>query len=205
MKWSCEFHTKLWWEVKKFIAKECLGTSLDIVVTSIRDYWLSVICTLLIWELHWLILNPFVKRYNWIFWNVTQHLLTYRVTLQSKVILVEWFISTYTNCYVSIHIVLQSLSKEWVDPVVRPTSHSSGLMNLPANRLRQRQREIALEQKQATLKQGRKKTPPKFFSALEVVPQLKRRAQQGWEFSVLIYQSSSLVVFAAIEHSRLYS
>lgn len=73
----------------------------------------------------------------------------------------------------------ESLSKEWVDPVVRPTSHSSGLMNLPANRLRQRQREIALEQKQATLKQGRKKTPPKFFSALEVVPQLKRRAQQG--------------------------
>lgn len=73
----------------------------------------------------------------------------------------------------------ESLTKEWVDPVLRPISHSSGLMNLPANRLRQRQREIALEQKQATLKQGRKKTPPKFFSALEVFPQLKRRAQQG--------------------------
>lgn len=75
--------------------------------------------------------------------------------------------------------VLQSLTKEWVDPVLRPTSHSSSLMNLPANRLRQRQREIALEQKHAALKQGRKKTPPKFFSAMEVFPQLKRRAQQG--------------------------
>lgn len=52
-------------------------------------------------------------------------------------------------------------------------------MNLPANRLRQRQRELAMEQKHAALKQGRKKTPPKFFSALEVFPQLKRRAQQG--------------------------
>ncbi|KAL9984668.1 hypothetical protein ACROYT_G006991 [Oculina patagonica] len=74
---------------------------------------------------------------------------------------------------------VQSLTKEWVDPVVRPTSMSSNLMNLPANRLRQRQRELAMEQKHAALKQGRKKTPPKFFSALEVFPQLKRRAQQG--------------------------
>jgi len=80
---------------------------------------------------------------------------------------------------ISTHIDLQSLTKEWVDPVLRPTLHSSSLMHLPANRLRQRQREIALEQKQAALKQGRKKTPPNFFSALEVFPQLKRRAQQG--------------------------
>ena len=84
------------------------------------------------------------------------------------------------------YFVLQSLTKEWVDPVLRPTSHSNSLMNLPANRLRQRQREIALEQKQAALKQGWKKTPPKFFSAMEVFPQLKRRAQQGLVFSLLL-------------------
>lgn len=85
------------------------------------------------------------------------------------------------------YFVLQSLTKEWVDPVLRPTSHSSSLVNLPANRLRQRQREIALEQKQAALKQGWKTTPPKFFSAMEVFPQLKRRAQQGLVFSLLLY------------------
>ena len=99
------------------------------------------------------------------------------------------------------YFVLQSLTKEWVDPVLRPTSHSNSLMNLPANRLRQRQREIALDQKQAALKQGWKKTPPKFFSAMEVFPQLKRRAQQGLVFSLLLYmyQLSFLVVlFTAI-------
>ncbi|KAJ7337902.1 hypothetical protein OS493_008061 [Desmophyllum pertusum] len=52
----------------------------------------------------------------------------------------------------------ESLTKEWVDPVLRPMSRStSSLMNFPANRLRQRQREIALEQKHAALKQGRGK------------------------------------------------
>lgn len=73
----------------------------------------------------------------------------------------------------------QTLTKEWVDPVVRPTLHSDNLINLPANRLRQKQRELALEQKHEALKKGRKNTPPKFYSALEVFPQLKRRAQQG--------------------------
>lgn len=73
----------------------------------------------------------------------------------------------------------ETLTKEWVDPVLRPPSHFNYLANLPANRLRQRQREIALEQKHAVHKQGQKKTPPKLFSALEVFPQLKRRVQQG--------------------------
>lgn len=73
----------------------------------------------------------------------------------------------------------ETLTKEWVDPVFRPPSHFNYLANLPANRLRQRQREIAMEQEHALRKQGRKKTPPKFFSALEVFPQLKRRVQQG--------------------------
>ena len=79
-----------------------------------------------------------------------------------------------------IDFLNQTLTKEWVDPVVRPTLHSSdNVINLPANRLRQRQRELALEQKHAALKKGRQNTPPKFYSALEVFPQLKRRAQQG--------------------------
>lgn len=73
----------------------------------------------------------------------------------------------------------ETLTKEWVDPVVRPTIHAvNSLANLPANRLRQRQRELALEQKHAALKNGRKKTPLKFYSALEVFPQLKLRSQQ---------------------------
>ena len=44
-RWSCEFHTELWWEVNKFIARKvctvwssCLGISLDVVVTSFRNY-----------------------------------------------------------------------------------------------------------------------------------------------------------------------
>ncbi|XP_068744261.1 EF-hand calcium-binding domain-containing protein 6-like isoform X1 [Montipora capricornis] len=71
------------------------------------------------------------------------------------------------------------LTKEWIDPVVRPTTQSEVLANFPANKLRQRQRELALQQKHAQLKRGRKTTPPKFYSALEVFPQLKRRAQLG--------------------------
>lgn len=71
------------------------------------------------------------------------------------------------------------LRKEWVDPVVRPTLQTESQANLPAKKLQQRQREIAMEQKRAELKKGRKKTPPKFYSALEVFPHLKRKAQQG--------------------------
>lgn len=71
------------------------------------------------------------------------------------------------------------LRKEWVDPVVRPTLQTESQANLPAKKLQQRQRELAVEQKRAELKKGRKKTPPKFYSALEVFPHLKRRAQQG--------------------------
>lgn len=82
-------------------------------------------------------------------------------------------------CKICILLILQTLTKEWVDPVLRPPSHFKYLANLPANRLRQRQREIALEQKRTVHKQGQKKTPPKLFSALEVFPQLKRRVQQG--------------------------
>ena len=74
----------------------------------------------------------------------------------------------------------QVLRKEWVDPVVRPTLQTESQANLPAKKLQQRQREIAMEQKRAELKKGRKKTPPKFYSALEVFPHLKRKAQQGW-------------------------
>ena len=77
------------------------------------------------------------------------------------------------------HRVWQSLTKAWVDPVVRPTVYAGNFTNLPANRLRQKQRELALEQKHAALKKGRKNTPPKFYSALETFPQLKLRAQQG--------------------------
>ncbi|KAM7438381.1 hypothetical protein ABFA07_012094 [Porites harrisoni] len=73
----------------------------------------------------------------------------------------------------------ESLTKAWVDPVVRPTVYAANFTNLPANRLRQKQRELALEQKHAALKKGRKNTPPKFYSALETFPQLKLRAQQG--------------------------
>lgn len=83
------------------------------------------------------------------------------------------------NILCFVFFVLKTLTKEWMDPVVRPMLHSANLANLPANRLRQRQRELALEQKYAALKKGRKNTPPKFYSALEVFPQLKRRAQQG--------------------------
>ncbi|XP_074612916.1 EF-hand calcium-binding domain-containing protein 6-like isoform X1 [Acropora palmata] len=71
------------------------------------------------------------------------------------------------------------LRKEWVDPVVRPTLQTESQADLPAKKLQQRQREIAMEQKRAELKKGRKKTPPKFYSALEVFPHLKRKAQQG--------------------------
>ena len=77
------------------------------------------------------------------------------------------------------HRVWQSLTKAWVDPVVRPTVYAGSFTNLPANRLRQKQRELALEQRHAALKKGRKNTPPKFYSALEAFPQLKLRAQQG--------------------------
>lgn len=77
------------------------------------------------------------------------------------------------------HRVWQSLTKAWVDPVVRPTVYAGNFTNLPANRLRQKQRELALEQRHAALKKGRKNTPPKFYSALETFPQLKLRAQQG--------------------------
>lgn len=77
--------------------------------------------------------------------------------------------------------VWQSLTKAWVDPVVRPTVYADNFSSLPANRLRQKQRELALEQRHAALKEGRKNTPPKFYSALEAFPQLKLRAQQGWE------------------------
>lgn len=87
--------------------------------------------------------------------------------------------TVYYMCKICILLILQTLTKEWVDPVLRPPSHFKYLANLPANRLRQRQREIALEQKHAVHKQGQKKTPPKLFSALEVFPQLKRRVQQG--------------------------
>jgi len=66
-----------------------------------------------------------------------------------------------------------------VDPVVRPTVYADNFTSLPANRLRQKQRELALEQRHAALKKGRKNTPPKFYSALEAFPQLKLRAQQG--------------------------
>ena len=77
------------------------------------------------------------------------------------------------------HRVWQSLTKAWVDPVVRPTVYAGNFTNLPANRLRQKQRELALEQRHAALNKGRKNTPPKFYSALEAFPQLKLRAQQG--------------------------
>lgn len=85
----------------------------------------------------------------------------------------------------------QVLRKEWVDPVVRPTLQTESQANLPAKKLQQRQREIAMEQKRAELKKGRKKTPPKFYSALEVFPHLKRKAQQGWVQEKESFVSSS--------------
>ncbi|EDO36810.1 predicted protein [Nematostella vectensis] len=68
------------------------------------------------------------------------------------------------------------VQKEWLDPVLRPVRQGA---HLPANQLRDSQRERSNVEQHEKRKQGLRKTLPVFYTALQVFPLLKRKAQGG--------------------------
>ena len=73
---------------------------------------------------------------------------------------------------------LQVVQKEWVDPILRPSVEENTTANLPANRLREKQRKAVANPKDSVAK-GRQRPPPKLLSALQVFPLLKKQATEG--------------------------
>ena len=74
--------------------------------------------------------------------------------------------------------MLKVVNKEWVDPVLRPTPEANNTANLPANKLRNKQRDIAAEKKRAAM-QYRRREAPKYYTAIQVFPLLKKRCREG--------------------------